>query len=109
MTRLYEKQNKNKKNKWFSIKILIRILLLLIIIEGVYYMASINDLVVKGFKLQELKTYSNNLANENRNINIQVTSLKSYNSLAKRIEELKMVYAVDIDYIKVNKGELAIK
>jgi acetolactate synthase regulatory subunit len=109
MTRLYEKQNKNKKNKWFSIKILIRILLLLIIIEGVYYMASINDLVVKGFKLQELKTYSNNLANENRNINIQVTSLKSYNSLAKRIEELKMVSAIDIDYIKVNKGELAIK
>lgn len=72
-------------------------------------MASVNDLVVKGFKLQELKTCSNNLINENKNINIQVMSLKSYNSLIERVEKLNMVSAADIDYIRVNKGGLAIK
>lgn len=86
-----------------------RILLFLIIIGGIYYMASVNDLVVKGFKLQELKTCSNNLINENKNINIQVMSLKSYNSLIERVEKLNMVSAADIDYIRVNKGGLAIK
>lgn len=109
MTMLYTKQNKNKKNRWLSIKFINRILILLIIVEGIYYMASINDLIVKGFKLQELKTNSSNLANENRNTNIQITSLKSYNSLVERVEKLNMVRAADIDYIKVDKGELAIK
>ena len=106
---IYQKQKQNKKTNFINLRIISRILVFLIIIQGVYYIASNNDLIIKGFRLHELKTSSNSLVNINRNFNIEITALKSYSSLIKRVDSLHMVAANNVNYIKVNKGELAAK
>lgn len=107
MTSLYQKQKQNKIK--LNLRIANRIILILIIIQGVFYMTGVNDLIVKGFKLQELKSNSGSLNDENRSLSIKTTSLKSYSNLASRVEDLRMVATGDIEYIKLNKGEVAIK
>jgi len=66
----------------------------------IYYVAGVNDLVVKGFMLQKLKSSSVSLENENNNFNIYITSLKSYSSLAERVEKMNMVEIGRVDYIR---------
>ncbi|HTW96265.1 MAG TPA: hypothetical protein VMD74_01230 [Candidatus Methylomirabilis sp.] len=92
-----------------KIKIINFFLLVLIVAGGLYYVTGINDLVVKGFKLQELKNKSGNLAEENRQLNIETASLQSYNNVAKRVGNLGMVAVDNVDYLKVNGGVALVK
>ncbi len=94
------KRLKRNKRKTVDFKFVNGLLLVLISISIVYYVAGINDLVVKGFELQELRSHSESLSNENKNYNNYVTSLKSYNNLEKRIERLGMVETGEVDYIR---------
>jgi hypothetical protein len=80
------------------------LLVAIIIVGSLYYVTGINDLVVKGFTLQELKNKATLLSEENQSLNVKVASLKSYNNLAKRIEDLKMVAVDNIDYVKLDTG-----
>lgn len=96
----------NKRNK--KIKILNVFLLALIAITGSYYVALVNDLTVKGLKTQDLKNKVSYLREENRNLNVRVTSLKSYNNVAKKTEDLDMVAIEDVRYMKI-PGEVLAK
>ncbi len=87
------------KNKKFNIKIFNRILCVLIIILGVYHIAGINDLTVKGFELQKLKLKSMEIKDNNNNLESQIMSLGSYNNLRERIASLNMVSAEKVEYI----------
>lgn len=95
--------------KKISLKTVNKILLFLLFVSGVYYITTINDLVVKGFVLQDLKSKVEFKSEDNRILNARATSLKSCNELAKRIEGLNMVSSDKINYIKVNKWVLAAK
>ncbi len=74
---------------------------LLIAFGVIYYIGGVNNLMVKGFKLRELKTKVLTLQEENREYNIQKASLESYGSLSKRAEELNMVAMGEVNYITV--------
>lgn len=93
-----KKEIKNKK-KLFSLRIFNIVLLLFIIVSGVYYLTGINNLTVKGFRLQELKREVNRLSSENKKIKLQAMNLESYNNLSQRAEKLNMVAVGEIDYI----------
>jgi hypothetical protein len=101
---VYSQQLEKKQPAWRSLKIFNGFLVLMIVVGSLYYVTGINDLVVKGFELQELKVKVSNLAEENKKANIETTALKSYNNLAKRIENLNMVAVDNIDYIKADSG-----
>jgi hypothetical protein len=90
--------NKNK-NKKLNIRTLNKILATLIIILGVYYIAGINDLTVKGFELQKLKMRLADIKNDNNNLELQMMSLGSYNNLSERIKGLDMVAVGKVEYI----------
>ena len=100
--------NKNKKFR-FSLKTFNRMLFLLIIICGVYYMASINDLSVKGFKLLEFKEKISQLNSENNKLELEVMSLGSYGNLNQRVERLNMVAVGEIDYIVGSEAVVAVQ
>lgn len=87
--------------RMLNLKNLNRLLLLIIIVGGIYYLIGINDLTVKGFKLYELKSRVNKLALENKDMELKITSLKSYNNLSERAKNISMVAVGDIDYITV--------
>jgi hypothetical protein len=101
---IYSRQVEKKQPGWLNIKTLNVFLIIFIVAGGLYYVIGINDLVVKGFKLEELKAKSGTLAEQNRKLKVETTSLKSYNNLAKRIDNLSMVAVEGVDYIKVQGG-----
>lgn len=101
---VYSQQIEAKQPGWFNIKIVNGFLLLLIVAGSLYYVTGINDLVVKGFELQELKAKVSYLSEENKKASAETMALKSYGNLAKRIENLQMVAVDNIDYIKVDSA-----
>ncbi|MBA3046845.1 cell division protein FtsL [Patescibacteria group bacterium] len=100
-------ENKNKRK--FNLEIFNKILFILIIVCGVYYLTGTNDISVKSFKLQELKLKANSLNNENGNLNIRQMSLNSYSDVNQRVAELDMVAAGEMEYITMGAGAVAIK
>ena len=112
-------KNKNKKNiirqkskkpsRLGAFCLVNKILVGLIIVSGVYYVIGVNDLSIKGFMLEDLKRQSESLAKENQDIEIKVMQLESYEHLAAKAQELKMVAVDKIEYITIVNGEVAKK
>ena len=117
---LKQKQNftKARKNKGresrkrrgcFNFELANKFIFCLIAVVGVYYVVSINDLAIKGFVLQELKTDAKVLQIENNQMELAVMELESYDSIEKRAKELSMVKVGKIDYITITGGSVAKK
>ena len=85
------------------------VLIALIVTAGGGYLVSINNLVVKGFALEEAKKKLAVLNDENRDLEIKRASLESYSDVNARLQKLQMVAVDKIDYLKVNPGNLAQK
>jgi conjugal transfer/entry exclusion protein len=100
---------KDNTKKGRCIKNLNRILAVAIIATGVYYVTVANDLMAKGFELQELKQEKQSLERVNKQLNSRVTSLRSYSNLASRTGKLNMVSADNIDYITAGRSMMAKK
>lgn len=98
-----------KKKRKINFDIVNKCLFCLIISMGVYYVVSINDLAIKGFVLQELKTEVQDLSDENTQMQLSVMKLESYENIEKRAQELNMVKVGKIDYITVNGSSVAKK
>ena len=91
------------------IKILNRVLAIAIVSVGVYYVTLANDIMAKGFELQELKQEKQSLERVNEQLNSRVASLRSYSNLASRANNLNMVSADNIDYITAGRSMVAKK
>lgn len=88
---------------------LINFIFIALIIFGVsYYLASMNNLVVKGFKLQELKKQSSQLINENQEFSSKKVALESYRNIDQKLRDLRMVAIDQIEYVTV-KDEIIAK
>ena len=90
---------KQKNKKTILQKIIIKFIFCLIIICGISYVVSVNNLSIKGFVLADLKSKVSELQKENENIELKVMNLESYENITKRVNELKMVKVDKIDYI----------
>ncbi|MFH1523196.1 MAG: hypothetical protein ABIE43_05275 [Patescibacteria group bacterium] len=100
---------KKKFSLYFlNIKNINRVLILLIVACGIFYLTGINDLTVKGFKMQELKKKIRQISSENKDIEHKTMSLESLKYLDERAKNLRMVAVGDINYIEVG-GELVAK
>lgn len=102
-----QKETKTKNKKY--LKYANRFLLGSIILSCVFYIISINNLSIKGFILNELKTKTTVLANENENYEILVMDLESFNNLEERAENLKMVKVNEVEYFTISSGAMAKK
>jgi len=105
MTKTKSISEKKNKKSFLNLKNFNRFLFGLIIIGGLYYVVSINDLSVKGFSLQELRQNVRLLNAANKEIDLEIMSLGSYNELSQRAtEDLKMVAVGEIDYLTAVNG-----
>lgn len=96
-----------KRDKF--LKMINSILFICILALGGFYVATVNDLTIKGIKIQELKSQVSYAKERNRNLAVEVASLKSYNSLVKRTEGLNLTTAQEVEYIKVLRQTVAKK
>jgi len=83
------KKNKLKNEKEKKFKILNSFLVVLILLGISYYVATVNDLTIKGLKIRELKQEVSQNQEQNRDLTVRVSSLKSYKNLVKRNLETK--------------------
>ena len=105
-------QNKNSKKSKLRKKIfslLNKAMFLLILILGVSYIVSINDLAIKSFVLEDLKIKSKELSALNEKYELKTMNLKSYENIDKRAQELKMVKVDKINYLDITPGFVAKK
>lgn len=102
--------NANKREKRSRLHVLFnKFLVASILLIGVYFIASINDLAIKGFVLRDLKNYNINLVEENKDIELKIMALESYENIDKRAQDLKMVKVDSVDYIETIDGVMAKK
>ncbi len=106
---VYSAPMMDRPTRTISLRFVNKIFMILLLVSGVYYITTINDLVVKGFVLQDLKAKVEVLRDDNRTMDARAVALKSCNDLSSRIDGLGMVTADKIEYIKVGKGILAAK
>ncbi len=100
MTKTKSISEKKNKKSFLILKNFNKFLFGLIIIGGLYYVVNINDLAVKGFSLQELRQEARLLNAANKEVDLAIMSLESYNKVSQRAtEDLKMVAVGEIDYI----------
>lgn len=99
-------KDKSQKICW---RILSNLLVVLIISSGIYYVIGINDLSAKGFVMQELKIKLAAISNENRDMELKIMELESYENIDQRADSLKMVKVDKIDYFTIVNEAVAKK
>lgn len=102
-------QNDKQKKKRFCIKMLNGFFCVCIIVTVAYYVTVVNDLTIKGFKLEKLKEKKEALQQENKKMGLKTMSQQSYNNLAQKAKDLNLVSADDIDYVTTMDGMVAKK
>lgn len=80
-----------------------KLLVAIVIASGVYYLGGTNDLSIKHFVVQENKRKLYSLKDENRSLETKIMALSSYNSINKKVADLKMVKVDKVDYITLNQ------
>ncbi len=105
----FKTRRKIESGRFLNIRNFNKLLGTLIIAIIVYYVTGINDLTVKGFKLQELKKRKTNLVEKNENMRLKTMSLESYNNLVSRAEKMNLVSVGGVDYISAMEDVVAKK
>lgn len=109
MERIINKNEAMPKKFKLDLKMFNKVLFFLIVVLFVYYIAGVNDLTVKGFRLQELKRAQKEMEDKNNGLELDIMSLKSHNNLSEKIKKLDMVAVGKIDYISTASGYVAKK
>ncbi len=105
-TRAYTGENENIK---FNLVFLNKILFSFILILSSYYVMNINNLAIKGFALQELKQEVKELDEEKKTLNLEITYLRSYSCIDKKIKESNFVSVNNIEYFDSKEDTLAMR
>lgn len=93
----------------FNPKFLSVFFAILIVVGGSLYVVRMNRVMVKNFKIQELKKQAESIAAENRDLELRTIALGSYDLLNERIKDLRMVPIEEADYITIKNGVIAKK
>jgi hypothetical protein len=80
------------------------ILVFAISLAGFLYVFATNNIAVKGYKISSLQKQANELETINKNLQVEVSNLKSINVLEAMSEDLEMVKAQKIEYVSLPKA-----
>jgi len=103
------KTNSKKIKNFLNLGFLISLVSLMIFGSSISYILIKNDLSVKGFVINDLQKQVNHLNNKKESLELDLTSIESYNSLALRVEKLGMVKSDKIDYINRADDNVALR
>jgi hypothetical protein len=103
-----EVKSKINFRKYINYGLFNRFLGVVIIGLAIYYCAGLNDLSVKGFRLQELKRELAAKEEENSNLNNKVLALQSLANINDRLKNVNMVaVGSSVDYLTTDSGSMA--
>jgi len=96
---VYRKELRNCKK---SIKYIAGFLVFLIIAFMLTYCLEVNSLATTGYKIRNFKKELGNLENINKELQIEISNLKSIDALQLATYNLKMVKASSIEYVDLD-------
>lgn len=91
------KEKISQKNK--ARRLLAIVLVACIVLALFIYIFQVNSLASKGYKINGLKKKVEQLEDENKNLRIEISNLKSVNALEAKTKDFNMVKAQDIEYV----------
>jgi len=100
MTKRINSKREKRKFK-FNFGIFNKLLIAFFVVISIYYVVSINDLAIKGFVLNELKTEVKMLNEKNGNYELKIAELENFENINLRAQGMKMVKADNVEYITV--------
>jgi len=89
--------------KVFNIAVLVAICL-----TGVIYLAKINNMATRGFKIKELEEKQAALEENIKKTELQVANLQSTQKIQERINNLDMASVAKVEYVRAG-GTVAVK
>ncbi|MDA3840187.1 MAG: hypothetical protein PF572_03780 [Patescibacteria group bacterium] len=98
-----------KRRNFMNLGLLISLVSIMIMGSSISYILVKNDLSVKGFVINDLQKEVNYLNKQKDSLELDLTLIESYNSLAIRVEELGMVKSDKIDYINPGDDYVALR
>jgi hypothetical protein len=98
------------RKKVFSLSTLNKTLFCAIVVGGVFYLTSINDLTVKGFCLQELKQEAFKKQAEKKDLENELMYYQSLGYLSEKAKKMSLVaVGTEIAYIESVNSSMAKK
>lgn len=91
----YQKHNR-KKLPVLKLNIIFGVLWLVI---STAYLATLNDIIAKGYKMKKIESQLLELENKNKNLTLNVAGKQSMEGVAARIKDLGMVDAGSVMYL----------
>ena len=104
----YQAERKNPSGFW-SRRTGIIALMLLVAFMGVYYLGLINDKATVGYKISKLQTEASDLAETNRNLELQIIDLQQTARIEERAKGMAMVQADNVEYLAVQQEKVAVR
>ncbi|MDP3900185.1 MAG: hypothetical protein Q8Q23_03840 [bacterium] len=100
-----------RKRRSFSLNVsIINFFIFFAIISmSVGYFLISNNLIYQGFYINEVKDEMEEKQKTNKDLELAVMNMESYEEVEKRIKELGMVAVGEIEYLEVKSGEVAMK
>ena len=71
---------------------------MVIVFSGILYLANINDIAIKGFKIKELDEKESELVEKIKKAEYEVAELQSVQNLKERVSSLNMVSVTSTEY-----------
>ncbi len=103
------KKNKTiKKDGNFQFSQVFYTLVGMIVVLGLSYGIIANKVVTTGYDIKATEKRLNDIKNENDELRIMISELKSVRVLEEKIVEMGMIEPVDVDYMSIGR-EVALK
>lgn len=104
----YQAERKNLSGFW-NMRAGTIVMMLLVAVMGVYYLGLINNKATVGYKISKLETKANDLAETNRNLELQIIDLQQTTRIEQRAKDMAMVPADKVEYLAVQEEKVAVR
>ena len=75
---------------------------------GLVYLAQINSLATRGFEIKDLEEKAAQLKDQNKQLELQISDLRSSTRVNEEIAKLKMEQVAYVEYLQANGSTVAI-
>ena len=93
-------QSKSKSSLYLIIGLILAICL--------FYLWQTNSLATKGYQIKDLESRVSDLRKTNKQLQLQITELRSTERITKEVEALKMVAVARVEYLKADGSTVAL-
>ena len=80
----------------------------LILVVCLFYLWQTNSLATKGYQINSLQSKVSDLRKTNKQLQLQITELRSTERITKEVEALKMVQVARVEYLKADGSTVAL-